>query len=210
MLKVSLLPESYRKKVVGSKRKEQIKKMSLVVLVMLFVFFVAVISTRFYVSSKYDDIQRKNMDAKAMFPVLESYQELYNGIKAQRELINAISPKKPYAHSFLVNLSNIEQPGLWLTKTSTDDWHYNKLCVVEGSCLEYNTVLSYIEKIKDIDGVLEVELSSFTYTDERAGTEDRICSFTIAITCEGAATPYEVVETSKATTTTEDENAGVS
>ena len=84
------------------------------------------------------------------------------------------------------------------------------MCVVEGSCLEYNTVLSYIEKIKDIDGVLEVELSSFTYTDERAGTEDRICSFTIAITCEGAATPYEVVDTSKTETTTEDENAGVS
>lgn len=210
MLKVSLLPESYRKKVVGSKRKEQIKKMSLVVLVMLFVFFVAVISTRYYVSSKYDEIQRKNIEAKAMFPVLESYQVLYNGIKAQRDLIEAVSPKKPYAHSFVVSLSNIEEPGLWLTKISTDNWHYNKLSVVEGSCLEYKTVLSYIEKVKKIDGVIGVELSSFSYTDEKAETDERICNFTISISCEGAGAAYETAATTKAASSTEDANAGVS
>ncbi len=211
MLKVSLLPESYRKKVIGSKRKEQVKKMSLVVLVMLFVFFVAVISTKFYVSSKYDSIQRKNAEAKAMFPVLESYQDLYNGIKAQKELIEAVSPKKPYAHSFVVSLSNIEQPGLWLSKISTDDWHYNKTSVVEGNCLEYKTVLLYIEKIKNIEGVAGAVLDSFVYTDEKSGTEDRICSFTISITCEGSGTPYETESASKAAaSTTEDGNAGVS
>lgn len=206
MLKVSLLPESYRKKIVGSKKKEQIKKISLVALIMLFVFFMVVMSTRQYVSSKYNSINKVNAEAKAMFPVLESFQALYNDIQAQRELINVVSAKKPYAHDFVVALGNIEYPGLWLTKISADDWFYSKKCSVEGKCLSYADLLDYIEKVKDIEDVLDVTLGTFSYTDEKTDTDERICSFSITVICGGTGTPFETstVPTSATETETED------
>lgn len=203
MLKVSLLPESYRKKIVGSKKKEQIKKISLVALIMLFVFFMVVMSTRQYVSGKYNSINKTNAEAKAMFPVLESFQALYNDIQAQRELINVISAKKPHAHDFVVDLGNIDFPGLWLTKISADDWFYSKQCTIEGNCLSYNDLLGYIEEIKKIEYVLGAEMGTFGYSDEMSDTGDRICGFSITITCGGTGTLFVTTTVAPSTTETE-------
>lgn len=191
MLKVSLLPASYRKKVVGSKKKEQIKKISLLALVVLFMFFVVILGTRQYVSSKYDDIRKLNAQAVAMFPVLESYQALFNEVEAQKELLALVSAKEPYAHSFVVSLGNIDFPGLWLKKISANDWFYSKQCVIEGKCLSYETLLEYIEKVKKIEGVLEVAIATFAYTNEKTDTGDRICDFSLTITCSGTGVKME-------------------
>lgn len=191
MLKVSLLPASYRKKVVGSKKKEQVKKISLVALIVLFMFFIVILGTRQYVSSEYDDIQKLNAEAVAMFPVLESYQALLNEVEAQKELLSLISAKEPYAHNFVVSLGNIDFPGLWLKKISANDWFYSKQCVIEGKCLSYNTLLEYIEKVKKIEGVLDVAITTFAYTNEKTDTGDRICDFNLTITCSGTGVKME-------------------
>lgn len=201
MLKVSLLPESYRRKITGAKKKEQVKKISLIALIMLFVFFVVVLGTKQYVSEKYSEINGINAEAKAMFPVLEKYQVLYDEIQAQKNLIDVISAKEPHAHDFVVNLGNIDVPGLWLKKISANDWFYTKQCIVEGNCLSYEGLLDYIERIKEIEGVLDVAIDTFAYTTEETETDDRICEFTITITCDGASAPIGETEASTKATT---------
>lgn len=204
MLKVSLLPESYRKKIIGAKKKEQLKQVSLVVLIMLLALLVVIVVVRKKYSEKYDSIQKLNAEAVARFPELEEYQSLYNEIEKQKQLIDTVSVKEPYAQDFIVELGNIEYSGVWLTSISAEDWQYSKQCTIEGNCLTYEECQNYIEKIKNIEGVLSAEVSTFTYTDDVSDTGTRICSFTIVILCDGAGTPYVAPTEPVVSTTAED------
>ncbi len=206
MLKVSLLPESYRKKVSGSKKKESLKRLFLDILVMLLGFLVVILFTRAVVEGKLDEVKQQNEAVIAQFPQLQSYQTLYNDLLAQKQLIEMVSAKAPYAQDFIVSLGNIESNGLWLTAINADDWFYTKTCTLEGKCFSNTSLIKYMEALRKLDGVISVTRTAFEITDKTTGTGDVVFGFTLTVTVSGTGTKY-VAPTVVATAATTAVNA---
>ena len=164
MLKVSLLPESYKKQIVGSKKKDAIKRVALIVLVMVLAMLVVVVGTRQLVYSKLHEVEALNQKTVDMFPQLNEYEALYAEVVVQRELLDSISAKEPYAQNFVVSLGNIVMPNVWLNKVLAEDWFYTKQCTIEGKCLSYDELSAYIDKISGIEDVLSVTINTFEVT----------------------------------------------
>lgn len=190
MLKVSLLPESYRKKVSGSKKKETLKRLFLDILIVLLAFLMVVLITRINVQKRLDEMIRQNAAVEAQFPQLQSYQTLYNELLQQKQLIEAVSAKAPYAHDFVVSLGNIECPGLWLTTIYTDDWFYTKTCTLEGRCFSNPVLKDYIVLLQKLENVTSVTRAAYTNSGETTGTGEKIFSFTLTVTVSGTGEKF--------------------
>ncbi len=185
MLKVSLLPESYRKKVSGSKKKETLKRLFLDILIVLLAFLAVVLGTRIAVQKRLDEMMKQNAAVEAQFPQLQSYQSLYNELFQQKQLIETVSAKAPYAHDFVVSLGNVECPGLWLTVINAEDWFYTKNCTLEGKCFSNTVLKDYIKQLQKLEGVTAVTRTAYTDSGETSVTGEKIFSFTLTVTVSG-------------------------
>lgn len=205
MLKVSLLPESYRKKIRGEKQKDLIKVIALIMLSVLCGFLFIVVGTRQYVMVKLGDLQSKNSECEAAFPELQGYEQLFNELSAQKALIDSVTAKEPYAADFVVAVGNIQHPSIWLTGIATSTWFTNKTCTLDGVCPSYSELLVYIDELKAVDGVLDVQMTAFAESESDNG---RVFTFTLTVTVDGSSAAFVEATAAFAETTIVDENAG--
>ena len=174
------------------------------ILVMLLAFLVVVLVTRYVVEGRLAKMEQKNAEVVAQFPQLQSYQTLYNQLLQQKQLIDTVSAKAPYAQDFIVSLGNIDSPGLWLTAINADDWFYTKTCTLEGDCLSNTILTDYIKQLQKLDGVLTVTRTAYGDSGDKMESGEKIFTFTQTVTVNGTGVKYvapTVVDTATTTTT---------
>ena len=204
--KVSLLPESYKKQLNGKKKAEQIKSAALFVLVILFVLFILVFVSKLISEKKLDEAKRLDNEYQQKVEALAKYRDINAELQAKVKLIDDIKVKEPMLYNFVVDLGNIEHPGVSVKEIVCDDWKFTRQCVVSGSVDTREEFLAYVEQVKALNGVLGVDENDYISSgNSKAGLSE----FIITVKVEGSMEMPTATDASFAPTTIIDEDAGL-
>lgn len=197
MYKVSLLPAAYRKYLDGRKKKDMITKAALVVLITLFVIYLALTVALQIQQRKLNKLTAENNEIKIQFSELQQYEELAGRVTAYKNIINSVTPPSPEAQTLLTALGNIETSVISLDSISMEDWFGARNCTLTGSCALISDLEEYINQIKATENVVGVSMQS-----EPSVTDGKISyDFIIVISVKGAVTTTTTVAATTTTTT---------
>lgn len=180
--KVSLLPESRKKKLNGKKKLEKIQGWALSILIVLLALIVVVMGVKFFTDSKLKKAQQLDNEYAAKVAELEKYRQINADLQSKVALLDQIQVDEPYLYKFIINWSNTDRPGVSIDTFTCEDWKTTRQCVVTGTCNTREEYLLYEQDISKIDGVTSVAVQSFT---SGVATEEGKCAFTILITVSG-------------------------
>lgn len=214
MFKVSLLPDSYRRRLESRKKIDLISKVSLVILVCLFIIYGGVAVKGQILKSKLDKIEAQNRTLEAEFPALQEYQKIYNDLISAKKMVESISPQDPEAVEFFTLVSNQTPDYVQITQVDIENWFTAGICTLSCTVQDYSDVQDYINLFKTEEmqkTVKLVQLTSITRTVNADGSKS--VSFTLALSMSNAivvptaAPQYETVTDSKGAAVTNSDGA---
>ena len=148
MFKVSLLPDSYRRRLESRKKIDLISKIALVILVCLFIVYGGVAVKGQILKSKLKTIQRKNSAIESEFPALQEYQNIYNELGEVRKMIESITPQDPDAVEFFTTISNQTPDYVQITQINLENWFKEGICTLTCTVQDNQDYKDYVDLFK--------------------------------------------------------------
>lgn len=163
MLKVSLLPDNYRRRLQSRKQIEIISEIALVILVCLFIVYAGVSIKNQVLQTKLSRLKAKNNQLEAKFPELQEYQDIYNDLQAARNIVQSITPKDMDAVEFFKKVSEItsDAPYVKIKEVDIQNWFTDGVCNLTCVCQDYSDLKDYkalfeTEELKEVIKLAEV------------------------------------------------------
>ena len=210
MFKVSLLPDSYRRRLESRKKIDLISKVALVILVCLFIVYGGVAVKGQILKSKLKTIQNKNTAIESEFPALQEYQNIYNELGTVRKMIESITPQDPEAVEFFTTILNQTPDYVQITQIDLENWFKQGICTLTCTVQDYQDYRDYVELFKTEEMqkfVKTVETTSITRTsgdDGKSVTFTLVLSMSNAVEVSTGAPVYETVTDKKGEAVTND------
>lgn len=154
MLKVSLLPASYKQFLEGKKKKDFILKIALVVLLCMLIIYVGFAVKSFILQAQYKEISRANAQVQGEIAQYQKYKTAYDTYQADVDKLNSVLGRDPVALDFLITIKDNRPDYIKINKVSLYDWSNTAVCRIEG---ELPTAQDYI----DAENQLEAYANSF-------------------------------------------------
>ena len=197
--KVSLLPESYRKRLLSKNKIEKIKVFALVVLLVLLAFLMVVLGTKFYAEKKLTEIQILNNEYAQKVSEFEKYRTMNAELQSKINTIKEIQVEEPQLYNFVATLSNLEHPGVSIDSIECTNWKTSRNCVLTGTATSREEYIAFEESLKALEGVTSVSCVTYLASSNSSST---VAEFTVNISCSGGKAIVTTTEASTATTET--------
>lgn len=211
VLKVSLLPAAYRKRLEEKKKKDLLARVALVVLLCLAIVNGGIFAQGQIMNAKLKKLERQNAELQQQFPALQQYQTIFNDLQSAKRMVESVSPQNPEAVEFLALIANNTPDYVQVKEINLENWFTAGVCTLTCTCLDYSDVNDFkasFETEEMQETVKLVQLTSIT----RQVTEDgnKTINFTLALSMSNAvqvpteAPKYEVVTDKKGEAVTND------
>lgn len=211
VLKVSLLPAAYRKRLEEKKKKDLLARVALVVLLCLAIVNGGIFAQGQIMNAKLKKLQRQNAELQQQFPSLQQYQTIFNDLQSAKRMVESVSPQNPEAVEFLALIANNTPDYVQVKEINLENWFTAGVCTLTCTCLDYSDVNDFkasFETEEMQETVKLVQLTSIT----RQVTEDgnKTINFTLALSMSNAvqvpteAPKFEVVTDKKGEAVTND------
>lgn len=142
MFKVSLLPESYRKQLIGKKNKDIILTVALIVFVCMLVVYSGILIRLLILKSQEKDVQKKNSQIMARIDELSPYVQDYNALKIAEANFANIKPVDITALEMVNTVQKITPDYISVTAFYAPEWQRNQVCIIEGNLCSANNLTS--------------------------------------------------------------------
>lgn len=187
MLKISLLPASYRKHIEGKKKKDLISRVALVLLVCTLIIYGGVLAKGLILDSKLDDIKAENLKIEEQFPALQKYQEIFNSLKKSQEVIKSITPQSPEAVEFLNLIFNQSPDYIQVLDVNLENWFTAGMCTLNCIAQDYSDVQDYVDLFKTEEMAKYVKLVEVVSIKRSTSSEgQKSVEFTLALSMSNA------------------------
>ncbi len=211
VLKVSLLPAAYRKRLEEKKKKDLLARVALVVLLCLAIVNVGIFAQGQIMNAKLKKLERQNAELQQQFPALQQYQTIFNDLQSAKRMVESVSPQNPEAVEFLALIANNTPDYIQVKEISLENWFTAGVCTLTCTCLDYSDVNDFkasFETEEMQETVKLVQLTSITRQVTENGS--KAINFTLALSMSNAvevpteAPKFEVVTDKKGEIVTND------
>lgn len=219
MFKVSLLPESYRKQLIGKKNKDMVIYVALVVLVCMLIVYAGFAVKLLILKGQLKDVNKQNNNIQAKINELSPYVNNYNDLAIAEANIENIKPADITALEMVNIIQNITPDYIQLTALYAPNWQRSQVIVIEGDFAAANTLgtsskmlNSYTAILRESselkDKIVDLKVTGDApLNSQDSSTGEVKYSFRIIISLKGAITvdpqTGTLTTTTTATTTTE-------
>ena len=211
VLKVSLLPAAYRKRLEEKKKKDLLARVALVVLLCLAIVNVGIFAQGQIMNAKLKKLERQNAELQQQFPALQQYQTIFNDLQSAKRMVESVSPQNPEAVEFLALIANNTPDYIQVKEINLENWFTAGVCTLTCTCLDYSDVNDFkasFETEEMQETVKLVQLTSITRQVTENGS--KAINFTLALSMSNAvevpteAPKFEVVTDKKGEAVTND------
>ena len=211
VLKVSLLPAAYRKRLEEKKKKDLLARVALVVLLCLAIVNGGIFAQGQIMNAKLKKLERQNAELKQQFPALQQYQTIFNDLQSAKRMVESVSPQNPEAVEFLALIANNTPDYVQVKEINLENWFTAGVCTLTCTCLDYSDVNDFkasFETEEMQETVKLVQLTSITRQVTENGS--KAINFTLALSMSNAvevpteAPKFEVVTDKKGEVVTND------
>lgn len=211
VLKVSLLPAAYRKRLEEKKKKDLLARVALVVLLCLAIVNAGIFAQGQIMNAKLKKLERQNAELKQQFPALQQYQTIFNDLQSAKRMVESVSPQNPEAVEFLALIANNTPDYIQVKEINLENWFTAGVCTLTCTCLDYSDVNDFkasFETEEMQETVKLVQLTSITRQVTENGS--KAINFTLALSMSNAvevpteAPKFEVVTDKKGEVVTND------
>lgn len=154
MFKVSLLPESYRKQLIGKKNKDIILTVALVVFMCMLIVYAGFLARLMILKGQMKDVQKKNAEIMARIDELSPYVEDYNALAIAEANFQNIKPVDITALEMVNTVQRITPDYIQVTAFYAPEWQKNQVCIIEGNLCSANTLSSAVAMLDDYKKVI--------------------------------------------------------
>lgn len=211
VLKVSLLPAAYRKRLEEKKKKDLLARVALVVLLCLAIVNVGIFAQGQIMNAKLKKLERQNAELQQQFPALQQYQTIFNDLQSAKRMVESVSPQNPEAVEFLALIANNTPDYVQVKEINLENWFTAGVCTLTCTCLDYSDVNDFKASFETEEMQKTVKLVQLT-SITRQVTEDgnKTINFTLALSMSNAvevpteAPKFEVVTDKKGEAVTND------
>lgn len=211
VLKVSLLPAAYRKRLEEKKKKDLLARVALVVLLCLAIVNGGIFAQGQIMNAKLKKLERQNAELQQQFPALQQYQTIFNDLQSAKRMVESVSPQNPEAVEFLALIANNTPDYVQVKEINLENWFTAGVCTLTCTCLDYSDVNDFkasFETEEMQETVKLVQLTSITRQVTENGS--KAINFTLALSMSNAvevpteAPKFEVVTDKKGEAVTND------
>lgn len=211
VLKVSLLPAAYRKRLEEKKKKDLLARVALVVLLCLAIVNVGIFAQGQIMNAKLKKLERQNAELKQQFPALQQYQTIFNDLQSAKKMVESVSPQNPEAVEFLALIANNTPDYIQVTEINLENWFTAGVCTLTCTCLDYSDVNDFKASFETEEMQKTVKLVQLTsITRQVTENGSKAINFTLALSMSNAvevpteAPKFEVVTDKKGEAVTND------
>lgn len=149
MFKVSLLPESYRKQLIGKKNKEIIISVALIVLLCMLIIYAGLAMRLLILKNHGREISKRNAQIMERINELSPYVEDYNALAIAEANFENIKPVDITALEMVNVIQKITPDYIQITALYAPEWQRNQVCVIEGNLSAANTLGSAVTMLEE-------------------------------------------------------------
>lgn len=149
MFKISLLPESYRKQLIGKKNKEMIISVAVIVLMCMLIVYGGLAIRLIILKNHAKEISKQNAKIVARIDELSPYVADYNALAIAEANFENIKPIDITALEMVNILQSITPDYIQITALYAPDWQKNQVCVIEGDLSSANTLSSAVTMLEE-------------------------------------------------------------
>lgn len=142
MFKVSLLPESYRKQLIGKKNRDIILTVALIVFLCMLIVYAGIVIRLLILKTQEKDVQKKNSQIMARIDELSPYVEDYNALAIAEANFANIKPVDITALEMVNTVQKITPDYIQVTAFYAPEWQKNQVCIIEGNLCSANNLTS--------------------------------------------------------------------
>ncbi|MDE5995053.1 MAG: hypothetical protein K2G60_06025 [Oscillospiraceae bacterium] len=142
MFKVSLLPESYRKQLIGKKNRDIILTVALIVFLCMLIVYAGIVIRLLILKTQEKDVQKKNSQIMARIDELSPYVEDYNALAIAEANFANIKPVDITALEMVNTIQKITPDYIQVTAFYAPEWQKNQVCIIEGNLCSANNLTS--------------------------------------------------------------------
>lgn len=211
VLKVSLLPAAYRKRLEEKKKKDLLARIALVVLLCLAIVYAGIFVQGQIMNSKLKKLERQNAELKQQFPALQQYQTIFNDLQSAKRMVESVSPQDPEAVEFLALIANHTPDYIQVQEINLENWFTAGVCTLTCTCLDYSDVNDFKASFETEEMQKTVKLVQLTsITRQVTENGSKAINFTLALSMSNAvevpteAPKFEVVTDKKGEAVTND------
>lgn len=200
MFKVSLLPEGYRKQLIGKKNKDIILTVAVVILLCMLIVYAGIAIRFLILKGQEKSIKKRNAQIVEKINELSPYVNDYNALAVAEANYANIKPVDITALEMVNIIQGITPDYIEITALYAPDWQKNQVCVIEGKLSAANTLSSAVSMLNEYKKVIgenaelkgsikEVKVVNdepIVETDSIANT--RTYAFRIIVSLSGAIT----------------------
>ena len=190
--KVSLLPAKNKKRIIGKKKAEKAKSVSLVILLVLLanVFILVICNT--IAQNKKDELVAMNMEYEQKVVSLQKYRNINTELQNKINLIKSIQVNEPSLANFIATFGNIDHPGVSITNIDCSAWKSGRVCNITGTATSRAVFKNFMKALEGEESFASVTCSSYDVTIIEGQT---VANFAITITCSGGGAASAVETT---------------
>lgn len=211
VLKVSLLPAAYRKRLEEKKKKDLLARVALVVLLCLAIVNVGIFAQGQIMNAKLKKLERQNAELQQQFPALQQYQTIFNDLQSAKRMVESVSPQNPEAVEFLALIANNTPDYVQVKEINLENWFTAGVCTLTCTCLDYSDVNDFKASFETEEMQKTVKLVQLTsITRQVTENGSKAINFTLALSMSNAvevpteAPKFEVVTDKKGEVVTND------
>lgn len=211
VLKVSLLPAAYRKRLEEKKKKDLLARVALVVLLCLAIVNAGIFAQGQIMNAKLKKLERQNAELKQQFPALQQYQTIFNDLQSAKRMVESVSPQNPEAVEFLALIANNTPDYIQVKEINLENWFTAGVCTLTCTCLDYSDVNDFKASFETEEMQKTVKLVQLTsITRQVTENGSKAINFTLALSMSNAvevpteAPKFEVVTDKKGEIVTND------
>lgn len=190
MFKVSLLPDSYRRRLQSRDKIDIVSKFALVILVCLFIIYGGIAIKNAVLGSKLKKLERENARLESEFPDLQEYQVIYDDLVSARQMVSSITPRDGEAIDFFTLVANKTPDYVQVNEIDIEDWFTAGVCTLTCKVQDYQDMKQFeaLFKTEDMQEIIkQVELTNI----QRQGnsSNDKSVQFSLVLSTGNAIAP---------------------
>lgn len=214
MFKVSLLPESYRKQLIGKKNKDMIISIAVIVLLCMLIIYAGLAIRLLILKNHGKEIKKQNAQLMSKIEELNPYVDDYNALAIAEANFENIKPVDITALEMVNILQGITPHYVQVTAIYAPEWQKKQVCVIEGNLSSANTLSSAVSMLEDYkklvlenaelkDAIREIKIvNDGPLVDVNNDTGTKAYSFRMIVSLSGIINIDEQTGTLVTTTTT--------
>lgn len=184
--KVSLLPEKNRKRINSKKKAEKVKFISLIALCIMLVSLLVTVSMKFLADAVLVKENAKKAEYADVVAEKDAYLAKNQELNNKLTLIDSIQVEEPALYNFVASISNIQHPDVSIEAMDCTDWKSSRTCTLSGTVHSAEAYETYLDQIREIEGVSSVNTSQFISSRVDGVTTYQ---FIVVVTCSGGKAP---------------------